>query len=211
MESSSSLQAPPGPDVRYAFGQCSYGTVLVAESRLGICAIALGDDPTELGRELRGRHPDAAHVEDEDFAAQVADVIAFVEAPEIYGRRPSDLGLNSTPSSTPSSALSLTLDLRGSAFQRRVWRALQEIPVGSTMTYAEVARHIGEPKAVRAVAQACAANVLAVVIPCHRVVRSDGGLSGYRWGVERKRALLAREQAATGMFATLGSGGGLHD
>lgn len=162
--------------ILFAVGQCSLGAILVARSAKGICAIMLGDDPETLLRDLQDRFPKADLVGgDADFERVVAEVVGFVEQP--------GLGLD------------LPLDIRGTAFQQRVWQALQGIPAGETATYAEVARRIGEPKAVRAVAGACAANAIAVAIPCHRVVRTDGSLSGYRWGVARKRALLARERA----------------
>lgn len=136
----------------------------------------LGDDADALVRDLHDRFAQAHLIGgDTAFEALVAQVVAFVEAP--------GLGLN------------LPLDVRGTAFQQRVWQALQAIPAGQTASYAEVAQRIGAPTAVRAVARACAANALAVAIPCHRVVKSDGALSGYRWGVERKRALLTRESA----------------
>jgi len=161
-------------DIRFAIGECSLGSILVARSELGVCAILLGDDPDALARDLQDRFPRATLIGgDAEFEQLVAQVVGFVEAP--------GLGLD------------LPLDVRGTAFQQRVWQALQEIPAGSTASYTEIASRIGSPKAVRAVAQACAANALAVAIPCHRVVRNDGGLSGYRWGVERKRALLQRE------------------
>ena len=161
-------------DIRFAVGECSLGSILVAQSELGVCAILLGEDPDALARNLQDRFPRATLIGgDAEFEQLVAQVVGFVEAP--------GLGLD------------LPLDVQGTAFQRRVWQALQEIPVGSTASYTEIAARIGSPKAVRAVAQACAANPLAVAIPCHRVVRNDGGLSGYRWGVERKRALLERE------------------
>jgi AraC family transcriptional regulator of adaptative response/methylated-DNA-[protein]-cysteine methyltransferase len=161
-------------DIRFAIGQCSLGAILVAHSGRGVCAILLGDDPQRLVRDLQDRFPQSNLIGgDRDFEALVATVVGFVEAP---GR-----------------GLELPLDIRGTAFQRRVWQALRRIPAGSTRSYAEIARLIGAPAAVRAVAQACAANTLAVAIPCHRVVRNDGALSGYRWGVERKRALLERE------------------
>ncbi|SMF65632.1 DNA-O6-methylguanine--protein-cysteine S-methyltransferase /Transcriptional regulator Ada [Tistlia consotensis] len=164
-------------EIRFAVGECSLGSILVACSAKGVCAILLGDDPDALARELQDRFPKAELIGgDPDFEALVARVIGFVEAP--------GLGLD------------LPLDVRGTAFQRRVWQALREIPAGSTASYAEIAERIGDPKAVRAVAGACAANSLAVAIPCHRVVRTDGALSGYRWGVERKRRLLERESAA---------------
>ncbi len=160
--------------IRFAIGASSLGAILVARSERGICAILLGDDPAALAQNLRDRFPRAELIgDDAQFDRLVAHVIAFVEAPQI--------------------GLDLPLDLRGSTFQLRVWEALQKIPAGSTATYRDIAAAIGAPKAVRAVAQACAANRLAVAIPCHRVVRSDGALSGYRWGVERKRALLERE------------------
>ena len=164
-------------DIRFAIGQCSLGAILVAQSDRGICAILLGDDADTLVRDLQDRFAHAHLIGgDATFEALVAQVVAFVEAP--------GLGLN------------LPLDVRGTAFQQRVWLALQAIPAGQTASYAEVAQRIGSPTAVRAVAQACAANALAVAIPCHRVVKSNGALSGYRWGVERKRALLTRESAA---------------
>ena len=163
-----------GQQIRFAIGQCALGAILVAQSARGLCAILLGDDPAELLADLERRFPQAELIGgDADFERLVARVVGFVEAPRI--------------------GLDLPLDLRGTAFQQRVWQALRAIPPGSTLSYAELAERIGAPKAVRAVAGACAANALAVAIPCHRVVRSDGGLSGYRWGVERKRALLARE------------------
>jgi AraC family transcriptional regulator of adaptative response/methylated-DNA-[protein]-cysteine methyltransferase len=163
-----------GSTIRFALGQCSLGAILVAQSERGICAITLGDDADALLRELQDRFPRARLVGgDTGFEALVARVVGLVEAP--------GLGLD------------LPLDVRGTTFQQRVWQALREIPPGRTASYAEIAERIGTPKAVRAVAQACAANVLAVAIPCHRVVRQDGALSGYRWGVERKRTLLARE------------------
>ena len=164
-------------DIRFAVGECSLGSILVARSELGVCAIMLGDDPDVLARDLQDRFPRARLIGgDTEFEQLVAQVVGFVEAP--------GLGLD------------LPLDVQGTAFQQRVWQALQEIPAGSTASYTEIAGRIGAPTAVRAVAQACAANPLAVAIPCHRVVRNDGGLSGYRWGVERKRALLEREKRA---------------
>ena len=161
-------------EIRFAVGQTSLGAILVASSKKGVASILLGDDPDELVRNLQDRFPKARLIgADRDYEALVARVVGFVESPGI--------GLN------------LPFDVRGTAFQRRVWQALQEIPVGDTVSYAEIARRIGSPKAVRAVAGACSANNLAVAIPCHRVVRNDGSLSGYAWGVERKRVLLARE------------------
>ncbi len=164
-------------DIRFAVGECSLGSILVARSEVGVCAILLGDDPDALARNLQDRFPRATLIGgDAEFEQMVAQVVGFVEAPAL--------------------GLALPLDVQGTAFQQRVWRALQDIPAGSTASYAEIAGRIGSPTAVRAVAQACAANALAVAIPCHRVVRNDGGLSGYRWGVERKRALLEREARA---------------
>ena len=161
-------------EIRFAIGECSLGAILVARSDRGVCAILLGDDPEALARDLQERFPRAELIGgDAEFEELVARVVGFVEAP--------GLGLD------------LPLDVRGTAFQQRVWQALREIPVGRTVTYSEIAGRIGAPGAVRAVAGACAANALAVAIPCHRVVRTDGSLSGYRWGVERKRALLERE------------------
>jgi AraC family transcriptional regulator of adaptative response/methylated-DNA-[protein]-cysteine methyltransferase len=163
--------------VRFAVGQCSLGAILVAATDRGVCAIELGEEPDELVRSFQDRFHQADLVGgDEGFEALVARVVGLVERPE----RSTDL----------------PLDVRGTAFQERVWRALQEIPPGTTATYTELAAAIGAPTAVRAVAGACAANRLAVAIPCHRVVRTDGSLSGYRWGVERKRALLEREARA---------------
>ncbi|MBT8768431.1 bifunctional DNA-binding transcriptional regulator/O6-methylguanine-DNA methyltransferase Ada [Metapseudomonas boanensis] len=161
-------------DIRFAVGECSLGSILVAQSGIGVCAILLGDDPNVLLKDLQDKFPRARLIGgDRKFEQLVSKVVGFVEAPAL--------------------GLDLPLDVRGTAFQERVWQALREIPPGSTASYAEIATRIGAPKAVRAVAQACAANSLAVAIPCHRVVRSDGNLSGYRWGVERKRQLLDRE------------------
>lgn len=160
--------------IRFAVGQCSLGAILVAQSQRGICAILMGDDPDELVRSLQDQFKKARLIGgDPDFEQLVAQVVGFIEAPA--------LGLN------------LPLDVQGTAFQERVWQALREIPPGVTVSYTDIAERIGSPKAVRAVAQACGANHIAVAIPCHRVVRRDGALSGYRWGVERKRALLQRE------------------
>lgn len=164
-------------EIRFAIGACSLGAILVAASERGVCAIMLGDDPDALARELQDRFAQARLIGgDAQFERLVAIVVGFIEAPAL--------------------GLDLPLDVRGTAFQRRVWEALRAIPVGKTASYAEIARRIGAPSSARAVAQACAANRIAVAIPCHRVVRNDGALSGYRWGVERKRALLSREQAA---------------
>jgi len=160
--------------VRFAVGECSLGAVLVAATERGVCAIELGDDAGELVRALQDRFHSAELVGGDDaFDALVARAVALVEHPELGDDLP--------------------LDVRGTAFQERVWQALQSIPLGETRTYADIAQAIGAPSSVRAVAGACGANHVAVAIPCHRVVRSDGSLSGYRWGVERKAALLARE------------------
>ncbi len=161
-------------EIRFAIGECSLGSILVARSNRGVCAILLGDDPGALVRDLQDRFSKAELVGGEsEFERLVAMVVGFVEAPRL--------------------GLDLPLDVSGSAFQQRVWRALREIPPGSTATYADVARRIGAPGSARAVGRACGANPLAVAIPCHRVVRTDGAPSGYRWGIERKRALLQRE------------------
>ena len=161
-------------EIRFAVGEASLGAILVASSRKGVAAILLGDDPDELVRDLQDRFPKAKLIgADREYEALVAHVVGFVEMPKF--------------------GLDLPLDVRGTAFQQRVWQALQEIPVGRTVSYAEIARRIGAPKAVRAVAGACAKNNLAIAIPCHRVVKNDGAISGYAWGVERKRALLDRE------------------
>jgi AraC family transcriptional regulator of adaptative response/methylated-DNA-[protein]-cysteine methyltransferase len=163
-----------GAEIRFAVGQCALGAILVAQSERGVCAILIGDDPDALARDLQDRFPKASLIGgDAEFEKTVALVVGFVEAPRL--------------------GLDLPLDIRGTAFQQRVWQALRDIPPGQTATYTEIARRIGMPSAVRAVAAACAANALAVAIPCHRVVRIGGGLSGYRWGVERKRSLLEIE------------------
>jgi AraC family transcriptional regulator, regulatory protein of adaptative response / methylated-DNA-[protein]-cysteine methyltransferase len=163
--------------IRFAIGECSLGSILVAQSERGVCAILLGDDPNALIGDLQDKFPRADLIGgDEGFERLVAKVVGFVEAPAL--------------------GLDLPLDVRGTAFQQRVWQALREIPVGSTASYTAIAERIGSPNSVRAVAQACAANALAIAIPCHRVVRNDGALSGYRWGVERKRVLLEREAKA---------------
>jgi AraC family transcriptional regulator of adaptative response/methylated-DNA-[protein]-cysteine methyltransferase len=164
-------------EMRFAVGECSLGSILVASSNKGIVAILLGDDPEALVHDLENRFPKAKLIGgDPDYEDVMAKVVGLVESPE--------------------TGLDLPLDVRGTAFQHRVWQALREIPAGTTATYTEIAERIGMPKAVRAVAAACAANKLAVAIPCHRVVRNDGSLSGYRWGVERKRTLIAREAKA---------------
>ena len=166
-----------GASIHFAVGECSLGSILVAATEQGVCAILLGDDPDALARDLQDRFPKAQLIGgDKGFEQLVAKVVGFVEAPAL--------------------GLDLPLDVRGTAFQQRVWQALRGIPAGSTASYADIARRIGAPKAVRAVAQACASNAIAVAIPCHRVVRNDGALSGYRWGVKRKRTLLDREAAS---------------
>ncbi len=168
-------QGGSNASIHFALAQCSLGAVLVACSERGVCAILLGDEPQALLDDLQRRFPKAALIgADSDFEAIVAKVLGFIEAPR--------------------AGLDLPLDIRGTAFQQRVWQALARIEPGTTASYAEVAASIGAPNAVRAVAGACAANALAVAVPCHRVVRTDGGLSGYRWGIERKRELLARER-----------------
>jgi AraC family transcriptional regulator of adaptative response/methylated-DNA-[protein]-cysteine methyltransferase len=164
-------------DIRFAVGQCSLGAILVASSAKGVAAILIGDEPDKLARDLQDRFPKARLLgADPDYERLVARVVGLVEAP--------GLGLD------------LPLDIRGTAFQQRVWQALRRIPAGKTASYSEIAAGIGSPKAVRAVAAACAANKIAVAIPCHRVVRNDGSPSGYAWGVERKRRLLEVEAAA---------------
>jgi AraC family transcriptional regulator, regulatory protein of adaptative response / methylated-DNA-[protein]-cysteine methyltransferase len=162
-------------EIRFAVGETSLGAILVASSRKGVVSILLGDEPDALVRSLQDRFPRAHLVGgDPDYEALVARVVGCVEAPHI--------------------GLDLPLDVRCTAFEQRVWQALREIPVGETISYAEIARRVGSPRAARAVAGACAANHLAIAIPCHRVVRHDGVLSGYAWGAERKRELLDRER-----------------
>jgi AraC family transcriptional regulator, regulatory protein of adaptative response / methylated-DNA-[protein]-cysteine methyltransferase len=166
--------AGEGMEIRFAIGECSLGSILVAATRRGVCAILLGNDPQALAHDLERRFARARLIgADAGFEALVAKVVGLVERPRL--------------------GVELPLDLRGTAFQLRVWQALREIPAGTTTSYSALAHAIGKPKATRAVAQACAANPVAVAIPCHRVVRTDGDPSGYRWGVERKRVLLARE------------------
>jgi AraC family transcriptional regulator of adaptative response/methylated-DNA-[protein]-cysteine methyltransferase len=168
------FSSAPSGSIRFAVGECSLGTILVAATDNGLCAILLGDEPEALVRDLRKRFPTARLVGGEGaLEPLMARVIGLVE--------------------TPAGGLDVPIDAQGTHFQQRVWQALREIPAGSTASYTDVARRIGAPRAGRAVAKACAANPLAVAIPCHRVVRTGGALSGYRWGVERKRVLLARE------------------
>lgn len=164
-------------EIHFAIAQCLLGAILVAQSKRGVCAILLGDDRDELVRDLQVRYPDAHLLGSaKDDGRLIEQVIRFVESPGIR--------------------LELPLDIRGTAFQHRVWQALRDIPAGSTASYSDIARRIGDPNAARAVARACAANALAVAIPCHRVLHNHGGISGYRWGIERKRALLTREAEA---------------
>ena len=178
MTPSAFKQGGKGEAIRYAVARCGLGFVLVAVAQRGICAILLGDAPDDLAADLAARFPKATMAPaGPDFAGLVARVVRLIDAPEC----------------APDTKL--PLDIRGTAFQRRVWQALQEIPAGETASYAVIARKIGKPSAVRAVAGACAANRLAVAIPCHRAIAADGSLSGYRWGIERKRRLLARERA----------------
>lgn len=162
-------------ELRFAVGETSLGTILVASSKKGVASILLGNDPDKLVRDLQDRFPRARLIgADRDYEKLVARVVGFVECPRI--------------------GLDLPLDVRGTVFQQKVWQALQEIPAGETVSYADIARRINAPKSTRAVAGACAANNLAVAIPCHRVVRNDGTLSGYAWGVERKRKLIESEK-----------------
>jgi AraC family transcriptional regulator of adaptative response/methylated-DNA-[protein]-cysteine methyltransferase len=161
-------------ELLFALGHSSLGAVLVAGSERGVRAILLGDDPAALVGDLQGRFPETILTRADDaLDPLLARVVQLVESPgaEVY----------------------LPLDMQGTPFQRRVWQELRDIPAGSTATYTEIANRIGSPRSVRAVARACATNPLAIVVPCHRVVRSDGQLAGYRWGVERKRELLERE------------------
>jgi len=161
-------------EIRYVVVECSLGCILVAGNAEGTLAISLGDDPELLARELQQRYPRSALSGGDPGNKKRAVLVAdYVEQ--------------------PAGRLDLPLHIRGTAFQQQVWHALMQIPAGNTVSYGALARHIGRPGASRAVAAACAANTLAVAIPCHRVIRSDGALSGYRWGVDRKRILLNRE------------------
>lgn len=167
-----------GEAIRFAFGRSSLGTVLVAATDKGLCAILLGESEEDLSQDLRARFPHAdLSVAEPGFSDWVRLVVAMVDHPE------------------QNQALGLPLDIRGTAFQRRVWEILRSIPPGETRSYRDVAAELGSPAAARAVASACGANALAIAVPCHRVVASDGGSAGYRWGVERKRELLKRERA----------------
>lgn len=166
-----------GETIRFAVGECSLGSILVAATSKGVCAILLGDDPTALANELEDRFPRAELVgADREFESLVARIVGLVE--------------------TPAPGLDLPLDIRGTTFQRRIWLALRDVPAGATASYGEIADRVSSPNSARAVARACAANPIAVAIPCHRVIRNDGTLGGYRWGVERKRVLLAREASS---------------
>jgi AraC family transcriptional regulator of adaptative response/methylated-DNA-[protein]-cysteine methyltransferase len=167
-----------GESIRFAVAECSLGTVLIGATDHGVCSVLLGDSPEELVTMFQDQFPKAELLGGEDqFDGWIAGVLAVVDA--------------------TGAAPELPLDIRGTAFQQRVWKALTKIPLGETASYADIANQIGSPSSFRAVARACGANELAIVIPCHRVVRSDGGLSGYRWGIERKRALLDREKLAS--------------
>ena len=176
MQASAFRKSGQGATIRFAIAQCSLGALLVAESERGICAIALGDEPESLLMDLQDRFSAAQLIgADTQFNQRVAQVVAMVEQPSL--------------------GLDLPLDIQGTAFQQRVWEILRSIPAGQTLTYTDVAQRMGQPRAVRAVARACATNTLAIAIPCHRVVRQDGDLAGYRWGLDRKRTLLERERS----------------
>lgn len=169
-------------EIRFAVAECSLGSVLVAATRKGICAVTLGDDPEVLVQNLQDHFPQAKLTGgDADFETLIATVITHIE--------------------NPAQNFDLPLDIQGTVFQQKVWQALRNIPSGQTISYTDLARHIGQPTASRAVANACGANKIAVLIPCHRVVRNNGDLSGYRWGIERKRALLLKEQRKSGTKA----------
>lgn len=165
-----------GETIRFATGPCALGLILAAISKDGLCAILFGDESNGLVRALRDRFPHATLIEGGDETGQaLAQIARFIES--------------------PAQGLNLPLDPRGTPFQRLVWKALRDVPAGATVSYGEIAKRIGQPRGAKDVAEACAANAIAVAIPCHRVVRADGSISGYRWGVRRKRALLAREAA----------------
>ncbi len=165
-----------GETIRFATGSCSLGLILAATSKDGLCAVLFGDESGELVRDLRNRFPHAGLIESDHEASQaLAQIVDFIES--------------------PTQELGLALDPRGTPFQQRVWKALRDVPAGDTVSYGEIAKRIGQPGSAKDVAEACSANAIAVAIPCHRVVRADGSISGYRWGVRRKRALLAREAA----------------
>lgn len=168
-------------EIRYSTGECFLGALLVATSGRGVCAILLRDDTASLRRELRRQFPQARLRDGAVEGSALAKVAAFLAA--------------------PATGLDVPLDMRGNAFEQRVWQALMEIPPGATQTYTDVAMRIGAPQSAKEVGEACAANPLAVAVPCHRVVRKDGGLAGYRWGVKRKRALLERESGSDRLAA----------
>jgi AraC family transcriptional regulator of adaptative response/methylated-DNA-[protein]-cysteine methyltransferase len=173
------IDEPAGMNRRVSFAlrECSLGVALIGASAGGLCVLMLGDDRETLPRAARERFPDAEASEGgADFESLVTRALGLIEQ--------------------PGQGWDFPLDIEGTPFQRRVWKALREIPPGSTTSYAQIAERIGQPRAARAVAGACAANKIAVAIPCHRVVRGDGDVSGYRWGVARKRELLARESRA---------------
>jgi AraC family transcriptional regulator of adaptative response/methylated-DNA-[protein]-cysteine methyltransferase len=177
MKPTAYLRRGKGENLWYGMGRSSLGQVLVAATQRGICAILLGDSKAELLEDLKSRFSEATLCPPpDDFGGLVNRVVSLVDDP---GRRAS---------------ADLPLDIRGTAFQRLVWKALRETAPGTTTTYSKLASRMGRPKAVRAVASACAANPLAVAIPCHRVLASDGSLAGYRWGLERKRTLIEREK-----------------
>lgn len=171
------IDACPTTSIQFSISHCSLGSILIASSDVGLCALTLGDDPKELIADLKNIFRNTQLVDnDTKLEPMMKAVIHFIEHPH-----------------TP---FHLSLDVRGTQFQKRVWQALCEIPLGHTASYADISKRIGKPKSMRAVAQACGANSIAVIIPCHRVIRSDGALSGYRWGVERKAELLRRERKA---------------
>jgi AraC family transcriptional regulator of adaptative response/methylated-DNA-[protein]-cysteine methyltransferase len=172
-ETPPAVPMPREQPIHYSLRKCSLGLALIAVSDKGVCAILLGDDAEALREDLRRRFKKALLIEDADIGGLVDSALAMIE--------------------TPDAPVAFPIDARGTDFQRRVWAALREIPPGHTTSYAEIARRLGAPKATRAVGSAIAANPVAVAVPCHRVLRSDGRLSGYHWGTERKRALLARE------------------
>lgn len=174
--------------MRYGVQPCDLGWLLVAATDRGICAIQFSDDPETAIAQLQARFPEATfHPHDPDFDRWVEATIALV--------------------TTPQKGLNLPLDIQGTAFQRQVWQALQAIPPGQTVSYTDIAETLSNPKAVRAVARACASNDIAVAIPCHRVVGKDGSLTGYRWGIDRKQALLEREAAQSSNPGTRNSHG----
>lgn len=176
MQPSKLARGAAGEVVRFAAAECHLGRVLVAATARGLCAVLLGDTDPQLEAELAKRFPRAERrAGDSTFSATLESVVALIDG----GRRPAE---------------TLPLDLRGTVFQRKVWTALQQIPAGSTLTYGQLARQVGLPGGARAVAQACGANPAAVIVPCHRVVAADGSLGGYRWGIERKEALLSLER-----------------